>query len=99
MDPTPDTDSSAIGQAQETLLRALDQLESAEEDLEDAPERVDLVVIYSIGRDDQGDGSWFGVRGWAATSGPKWLHAALLRRAARSFDDAVEARDNEPDDD
>lgn len=84
--------------AKATLLRALDQLEKAEADLDGNAERVDLVVIYSIGRRD-GDDGWTEVSGWASTSGPKWIHAALLNRAADAQADAAHAVDDEPDDD
>lgn len=90
---------SAIARAKDTLLRALDQLEQAEHDLGGEPERVDLVVVYSIGLDHEGDGAWHEVGGWAATAGPKWLHAAMLRRAADAQDDAARAVDDEPDED
>lgn len=86
---------SAINRAKDTLLRALEQLEKAEEDLGTEPERVDLCVVYSIGYDDQGDGAWHEVGGWASTSGPKWLHAAMLRRAADAQDEAARAVDDE----
>lgn len=94
-----DDERTAIGQAKDTLLRALDQLESAESDLEAPPERVDLVVVYSIGREHDGIGSWHEVGGWAGTSGPKWLHAAMLRRAADAFDAAAVAVDDDEDED
>lgn len=89
-------DSSAVAKAKDTLLRALDQLEQAESDLDGAVDRVDLVVVYSIGT-DLGDGGWHEVGGWSTTAGPKWLHAALMRRAAESFDDAAMTLDDEPE--
>jgi hypothetical protein len=93
--------SESVGKAKATLLRALDQLERAEQDLAAEPERVDLIVVYSIGFDDEGDGVWHEVGGWAATAGPKWLHAALLDRCSVSFREASEvaARDDDPDPD
>jgi hypothetical protein len=90
--------ASAIDQARATLLRALDELEQAEQTLDGAPDRVDLVVTYSIGR-DEGDGGWHEVGGWASTAGPKWLHAAMLRRAADAQDAAARAVDDEPGED
>ena len=87
---------SAVAKAKDTLLRALDQLEQAEQDLEAEPDRVDLVVVYSIGS-EQDDGAWHEIGGWASTAGPKWLHAALLRRAADANDDAARAVDDEDD--
>lgn len=89
--------STAIEKAKDTLLRALEQLERAEADLDGEPDRVDLVVVYSIGRDSE-DGAYHEVGGWSATSGPKWLHAAMLRRAADANDDAARAVDDEPED-
>ena len=91
---------TAIQQAKDTLLRALDQLEAAEADLEAAPDRVDLCVVYSIGRDDpESAGAWHEVGGWASTGGPTWLHAAMLHRAADAFDEAAVAEPGEEDDD
>jgi hypothetical protein len=87
-----DTQPSAIDQAKATLLSALDQLEQAEHDLEGQPDRVDLVVTYSMGR-DLGEGEWAEVGGWASTPGPKWLHATLLRRAANAQEEASYAQD------
>jgi len=90
--------AEAVQRAKDTLLRALDELEEAEATLDDEPDRVDLAVVYSIGRDAAGGGAWHEVGGWASTAGPKWLHAALLRRAAESFDEAALAQDDEGDD-
>jgi hypothetical protein len=90
---------AAVQTAKDTLLRALEQLQKAEEDLEVPAQRVDLVVVYSIGA-DLGDGAWHEVGGWATTTGPKWLHAALLRRAAQAFDgNGPMAVDDDEDDD
>jgi hypothetical protein len=89
---------TAISQAKDTLLRALDQLEQAERDLNGEAERVDLIVTYSIGR-DLGIEGWDEVTGWACTPGPKWLHAALLNRAAGAQADAAVAIDDQPEDD
>jgi hypothetical protein len=83
-------------EAKDALLRALDQLEQAEADLDGPVDRVDLVVIYSVGRRAPGDaGAWHEVRGWSSTAGPKWLHAALLQRAADALDDADVAVDGD----
>lgn len=90
--------TTAIDKAKETLLRALDELEDAERTLEAQPDRVDLIVVYSIGRDPQGDDAWHEVGGWASTAGPKWLHAAMMRRAAEAFDEDALAQDDEADD-
>ena len=93
--------SEAIAKAKDTLLRALEQLEGAESDLDASPDRVDLIVVYSIGS-DKGDGAWHEVGGWSSTAAPKWLFAALLERAATAFKDDSEpyAQDDEdePDD-
>jgi hypothetical protein len=40
-------------------------------------------------------GAWHEVRGWSSTAGPKWLHAALLQRAADALDDADVAVDGD----
>lgn len=88
--------AEAVQKAKDTLLRALDQLEQAEQTLESGPERVDLIVVYSIGRETEE--SWHEVGGWAGTSGPKWMHAAMMRRAANSFDNAALAEDDEDED-
>jgi hypothetical protein len=91
---------AATDEARSTLLRVLDVLGDAEAELEGAVERVDVVVAYSIGRRDVDDGgAWHEVAGWASTAGPKWAHAALLRRAADAYDVAERAVDDEVDDD
>lgn len=85
---------SAIGKAKDTLVRALDELEAAETELGREPDRVDLVVTYSIGYEEQG-GAWHEIGGWACTAGPKWLHAAMLRRSADAQNEAARATDDE----
>jgi hypothetical protein len=95
---TQEEKSTALAQAKGVLLNALEQLEKAEEDLGGEPERVDLVVTYSLGRNEEGSG-WHEIGGWACTSGPKWLHASLLRRAADAQDDSIVAQDDDEEDD
>ena len=90
---------AAIDEARAALLRALEQLDNAEQDLDAEPDRVDLVVVYSMGCKPDDDGAWHEIGGWASTAGPKWLHAAMLRRAADAQDDAARAVDDEPDED
>lgn len=92
--------SEAVAKAKDTLLRALDELEGAETTLEATPDRVDLIVVYSIGS-DLGEGGWDEVGGWASTAGPKWLFAALLERAMTAFkaDSEPYAQDDEDEDD
>lgn len=87
--------TTAIDEARAALLRALEQLEGAESDLDGEAERCDLVVVYSVGRRDGEDGAWHEIGGWSSTAGPKWLHAALLRRAADANDEAVISVDDE----
>lgn len=82
-----------IEDARETLLRALEQIDKAEDELGGAAERCDLVVVYSIGREE--GSAWHDIGGWASTHGPIWVHAALLRRAADSYDDATTAVDDD----
>lgn len=89
--------SDEISRARATLLRVLDQLEKAEEDLGGPVERADLVIVYAIGR-NQPDG-WHDVGGWVSTPGPKWAQAALLRMAADAQDEAVYGKDDPPEDD
>lgn len=86
--------SDELAKARATLLRALEQLDKAEIDLGDEPDRVDLVVAYDMGFNDE-DG-WHHVGGWAASPGPKWAHSALLDYAAEAHYLAI---DDEPDDD
>lgn len=88
--------SDAASKAKDTLLRALDEFEEAQRTLERSPDRVDLIVVYSIGR-DLGEGGWHEVGGWASTPGPDWAKAALLKRAARAFKDEAAAIHDEPD--
>jgi hypothetical protein len=87
---------TAIDEARAALMRALEQLEDAEGSLDGEAERCDLVVVYSIGR-EAGDSAWDEVGGWSSTAGPKWIHAALLRRAADAHDDAARAVDDDDD--
>lgn len=89
---------SAIDDARTALLAALDQLDGAQADLQGEPERADLVVVYAIGRRTDDKGAWHDVGGWSCTPGPKWLHAAMLRRAADAQDEAARALDDQPDD-
>lgn len=89
--------AAATTQARDTLLRALEQLEQAETDLGTEPTRVDLIVIYSIGYESHED--WNEISGWACTPGPKWLHAALLQRAADAQHNDIIPADDEPDED
>jgi hypothetical protein len=86
--------SEPLAEARAVLLRALDALDGAKEQLDGEPERIDLCVIYSAGRDSQD--AWVEVGGWSSTAGPKWVHAALLRRAADAQDEANVAVDDEP---
>lgn len=88
---------SAIDKAKTALLEALDQLEQAEGELDGSADRVDLCVIYSMGRQEGEE--WHEVGGWSSTHGPKWLHAAMLRRAADAQDDAARAQDDEVEED
>lgn len=85
-----------VAEAKAALLRALDELDAAERDLGREPDRVDLVVVYALGA--QINDGWQHITGWACTPGPKWAHAALLRRAADAHDEAAISEDTEPDD-
>ena len=82
-----------ISEAKAALLRALGELEEAEDALGGTADRVDLVVTYSVGREV--DDAWHEIGGWACTAGPKWVHVALLRRAADAQEDAARAEDDE----
>jgi hypothetical protein len=83
-----------LDDARATLLRALDELNELARELDGPVDRVDLAVTYSLGH-DCGDGAWHEVGGWAATAGPKWIHAALLRRAADAQDKAARVVDDD----
>ena len=74
--------------ARATLLRALEQLEEAESDLSEA-DQVNLCVVYSAGSTDD-EGCWNEIGGWVNTSGPLWVHAAMLRRTATRLDDGYD---------
>lgn len=87
---------AGIDKARGILLRALDQLEKAEQDLGGEVERVDLVVIYSLGREVDGEPPvWEEIRGYTQTPGPKWVHAKLMERAAEAYDTSDVAVDDE----
>lgn len=90
-------ESSAIDKAKETLLRSLDGLEKSEESLDGPAERVDVVVVYSMGRKTD-DGGWEETMGWQATPGPQWIHAEMHRKAAQANDADWERVDPEEDD-
>lgn len=79
--------------ARATLLRALEQLEEAESDLSDA-DQIMLCVVYSAGSTDE-DGCWHEIGGWVNTSGPLWVHAAMLERAAKRLEDGYDDPDDE----
>lgn len=80
--------------ARATLLRALEQIEQAENELGDGGEVRHLVVVYSATKTLE-DGGCHEVGGWCATTDPTWIQAALLRRAA----DSIECDDEDEDDD
>lgn len=84
----------SVEEARAALLRALEELDKAEAELDGPADRVDLVVVYAVGRRHE-DGEWHDVGGWSSTPGPKWAHAALLQRAADANLDAVSAVDDE----
>jgi hypothetical protein len=86
-----------VDDARAALLRALDELGQATEELGGPAERADVVVIYSIGRSADDENAWHEVGGWASTGGPKWLHAAMCRRAADAQDEAARAIDDDDD--
>lgn len=86
---------STLADAKATLLRALEQIEQAEGDLENPPTAAFLNVTYSIGVSTEDNGAWHEVGGWVNTGDPLWLHAAMLRRCADALDDQA----REPDED
>lgn len=89
---------STMADAKASLLRALEQLDAAERDLDGGEaDSVDLVIVYSIGRDLDDEGGWHEIGGWVSTSGPKWMHAAMLRHAARAQDETYAQDDDEDD--
>jgi hypothetical protein len=90
------TETTPLAQAKDALLRALEQLERAEDEIGGPAERVDLVVVFSAGR-EVGD-RWEAYDGWSVTAGPKWVHVALLDRTAQGLDNPVGALDDEDDD-
>ena len=94
----PTVNVAATADARATLLRVIDELDVSVRALGAPPERVDLIVVYSIGRSAPEDAeAWYEAGGWACTSGPKWAHAALLRRAADAFDAGALAVDDGDD--
>lgn len=84
--------------AKATLLRALEQLDDAESDLGANSDQVHLCVVYSACRTLEGNET-HEVGGWVNTTGPLWLHAAMLRRAADRLDYSAQAPDGDDDGD
>ena len=87
-------------EARDALARAHDSLETAEAELaaDGVPsvERIDLVVVWSVGGHDEA-GDWGETKGWSATAGPKWAHAALLNAAAEAQWKGAVAVDDDDD--
>lgn len=83
----PDEAHDPIDEARSTLLRALEELDRAREELDGPPARVDLMVIYSLGRREEG--GWREIEGYSTTGGPMWVHATMLRRAAEAHEESV----------
>jgi hypothetical protein len=86
--------SDELAKARATLLRALEQLDAAQGELGAKPDRVDLVVVYSLGFD--GPGGWHHISGWVASPGPKWSHLSLLEHAADAHESAMGTIDDDP---
>lgn len=85
---------SELDKAKAALLRVLEQLDRAVEDLGVQPDRVDLVVVYDLGY-DAGEEGWHDVGGWVATPSPSWAQESLLRHAARVHRSAMYAVDDD----
>jgi hypothetical protein len=86
------SETEALSEAKQTLLRALDSITEVEEEM-DAEVR-HVAVIYSVYKKDD-EGLIHEQGGWNHTSDPDWLIGAMLRRGA----DAVEAPSQRDEDD
>ncbi len=78
--------------ARATLLRALDKLDDAAGELASS-DVVHLCVVYSAGGVLPDNAGYEEIGGHVNTSGPAWLHAALLRRVADHLEQADEDDD------
>jgi hypothetical protein len=71
---------SALSDAKQTLLRALEHIEEIEREMDGTVWA--LCVVYSITNVNEETGDVHESSGWNATSEPAWATAAMLRLAA-----------------
>jgi hypothetical protein len=82
-----------LSDAKQTLLRALEEIENCEEEMDASVGY--LTVVYSVhGKLDE-DGGVHEQGGWVSTNEPSWVTAAMLRRAADALEGAVVVADDE----
>jgi hypothetical protein len=86
--------SEKINKAKGVLLTALERLDKDVQLIGGDPDRVDLIVVFEVGR-EQENGNWISASGWVSTSGPKWTHKDLLLRAAESSMDEATIEEDE----
>jgi len=83
---------TALSEAKQVLLNALDSINEAEEEM--GAEVRHVAVIYSVYKtNDEGQIEEEG--GWNHSSDPAWLVAAMLRRGATAVENSVEPSDDE----
>lgn len=80
-----------LSEAKQVLLRALDEIEKVEEEMD--AEVWALCVVYSVVKQEEGQTHENG--GWSATGEPAWATAAMLRRAADDVEESTLAADYE----
>lgn len=79
------TDNEPLSEGKQTLLRALESIEEAEQDMD--AEVSFLAVVYEIhSRTEKGNIAHSG--GWNHSDAPDWVISAMLRRTADAIDNS-----------
>jgi len=86
------SEETALSDAKQVLLNALDSINEIEEEM-DAEVR-HVAVVYSVYRKDD-EGQIHEQGGWNHSSDPAWLIGAMLRRGAEAVEDSPEPEDDE----
>jgi hypothetical protein len=72
--------SEQANRAKDALLLALECIDRAEEIIGGDAERVDVLIVYAVGRVN--DGKWRSCDGWSSTASPSDTLADMAQRAA-----------------
>jgi hypothetical protein len=88
------SEETALSEAKQVLLRALDSITEVEQDM-DAEVR-HVAVVYSVYTEDD-DGRVHEEGGWNHSSDPAWLVGAMLRRGAAAVEGSTERAEDDED--